>query len=176
MDADMVKNIKAAESVLARQAAEELGDLPPGHPLQEEVERQRALLDGDLGELPENHPLRRALLEAKARMEQREQREAEQTKTAEVRKAKRLEAKKVRRAQRDAEEERIRLSRDSMATVNAGIDQALDAMHDLTIKIEENAEQISTSQLGRASMMRLQRLVQASTTALQDARLRSGRI
>jgi len=176
MNANMIKSIKAAEAALARQESEEIGDLPPGHPLQEEVERQRSVLNGDLASLPESHPLRRALLEAKLRLENREERQKEQDKKVEIRKAKRIEARQVRQVRRDAEEDKIRMSRDSMRTINSGIDRTLDAMKDLSDKIEENNEQLCSSQMGRASMLRLQRLVQAAITGLDGARIRTGRV
>ena len=57
----MLSAAKDAEASLARRDAEDLGNsLPEGHPLREEVERQKAMI-GDLSGLPAGHPLLQAL-------------------------------------------------------------------------------------------------------------------
>jgi len=176
MNANMLKSLKEAEAVLARTEAERLSDLPDGHPLKAEVDRQKAVLDGDLSGLPEGHPLRRALLEAKERHERRLQQEAEEGGKVEVRKAKRLDEAKVRRDARKAEDERERVARDAAKSVNAGIDKVLVSMDELGRIVEENERVFVGSHLGRANMLRIRRLVQAAVAGLEGSRLRAGRM
>ena len=89
---NMLNRIKAFDESIARQEARSLEDvLPDGHPLKEEVEKQKALLGGDLQGLPPGHPLLVRLQAAKENYDRnkvQEESQGMQDKAVELKKAK----------------------------------------------------------------------------------------
>jgi len=167
----MLSAAKDAEASLARRDAEDLGNsLPEGHPLREEVERQKALI-GDLSGLPAGHPLLQALQAAKNRFDQQqEQRAKEQNKTAEVRKAQ-GESREDARKKARAEEEQTKQWMEASARVNAGLKEALEAIRVLYKVLADNEEILNIEPLSRAKVGRMKRLLYATERGLSDGRI-----
>lgn len=168
----MLSAAKEAEASLARRDAEDLGNsLPEGHPLQEAVEKQKALV-GDLSGLPPGHPLLRALQAAKERFDQQqEQRAEEQGKAADGRKAQEANRDEARRKARDEEDDQTEQWMAASARVNAGLKDALDAIRVLYKVLADNEEILNIEPLSRAKVGRMKRLLYATERGLSDGRI-----
>ena len=166
--------LKAAEDSLARQETKALDDfLPKGHPLKEEVEKQKALLGGDLKDLPPGHPLLR-MLEAAKRSYEITQAESEAKKmkdeAVKVRKAKRVEeasVKKEKLAQEDAEAEQRRVT---AKVINSGIAEVLTAIKSMWGNLASSEEVMNKDPMGRARLLRLKRILYATERGLSEIR------
>jgi hypothetical protein len=168
----MLSAAKDAEASLARREAEDLGNsLPEGHPLQEEVEKQKALV-GDLSGLPPGHPLLRALQAAKERYDQQQaQRAEEQGKAAEVRKSQTGSKDEDRRKARAKEDEQTEQWMEASARVNTGLKNAIESIRVLYKVLADNEEILNIEPLSRAKVGRMRRLLYATERGLSDGRI-----
>jgi hypothetical protein len=168
----MLVAAKSAEASLAQQEAKELeSGLPPGHPLRDEVEKQKALV-GDLSGLPPGHPLLNALQAARERYDQQQKiRKTEQDKTAEVRKAKKVDEIKTRDAARRLEEEQADYRKNAAKELNSGILKILDAVKDLYGVVAKHEEIFNIDPIGRTDVGRLKRLLFASERGLSECKI-----
>jgi hypothetical protein len=185
LDAGMLGQLKDVEQKLAAKEAKALEDaVPDGHPLKGEIEKQKALLGGDLSGLPAGHPLLRALQTAKdtyearkveeEKVEAKAQKEAPDEEAAKLRKAKRLEEVEARRKRYNEEEQQADEMRDASKEVNGKLDVVLSSVRELWQIMERNEEVLSRTQMGKARVMRLKRLVFATERGLSETRM--GRI
>lgn len=174
---NMLNRVKAFDESIARQEARALEDvLPDGHPLKEEVEKQKALLGGDLSGLPAGHPLLVRLQAAKEAYERgkvQEESQQMQEKAVELRKAKKIEEaktandNKVKRAQ---ERETADECSESARNVNKGIDEVQVSVRKLWVVFGENEENLNKNPFNRARMLRLKRLLLAVERGLSESR------
>ena len=168
----MLSSVKDMEASLARRDAEDLEKgLPEGHPLRDEVNKQKALL-GDLSGLPPGHPLMMAMQAAKDRYDQQQaQRTVEQTNTAEVRRATKIDADKEKRATRIADDEKELKRRDAAKQVNSGIEGTLGTVKELYRVLSQHEELLNIDPLSRARASRLKRLLFAAERGLSECRI-----
>ena len=168
----MLSSVKEAEASLARQESQDLEKgIPDGHPLRDEVEKQKALL-GDLSGLPPGHPLLRAMQLAKESYEKiQEQKQSEQDKVSKVKKAKKVDADKAARNARRIEEENAEKRASAAKMVNTGIDGSLVSIRGLYRVIGECEEILNNDPMGRARVSRLKRLLYATERGLSDCRI-----
>jgi len=168
----MLSSVKDIEASLARRDSEDLErGLPEGHPLREEVNKQKALL-GDLSSLPPGHPLILAMQAAKDRYEQQQtQRTEEQTHAADVRKATKVDADKVRRAARVAEDDQKIKRQDAAKQVNSCIEGTLGTVKELYRVLSQHEELLNMEPLSRARAGRLKRLLFAAERGLSECRI-----
>jgi len=170
---NMITGVKAAEEALAREEAKGLEDaLPEGHPLKEEVEKQKAMMGGDLSGLPPGHPLIRALQHAKRSYDAKKAVEdtKEQFRT-QIRKVKKIDpnaAKRVERAREDDESEH-RIS--SAGMVNNEIQALLLKVKDLYGILAQHEESLNTDPFSRTKVLRLKRMMMAMERGLADCRI-----
>ena len=174
---NMLNRIKAFDESIARQEARSLEDvLPDGHPLKEEVEKQKALLGGDLQGLPPGHPLLVRLQAAKENYDRnkvQEESQGMQDKAVELKKAKKIEDIKranegrVKRAEEHefAEEYSI-----SARNINKGLDDVHESVRGLWTAMEENEENLNKNPLNRGRVLRLKRLLSAVERGLSESR------
>jgi len=171
----MLNKVKAAEDSLARQEAKKLEvALPEGHPLKEEVEKQKAILGGDLSGLPPGHPLLRALEAAKETYEKSKTEtivQETESPNVELRKAKKLEDVSVRR-NRFAQE--ARQSEDKYAVardVNKSVEGVLVAVRGLWEKLASNEEILDRDPMNKAKVMRMRQVLVAVEKRFSETRL-----
>lgn len=173
----ILDRVKAAEDSLARQETKSLeAVLPEGHPLRDEVEKQKALLGGDLSGLPPGHPLLRALQAAKEAYDRShadveiKTTEAEKEQV-EPRRAKRLEeadARKKRIVQEEAESGR---RREAAKIVNKGVDEILASVRNLWEKLAASEEVLTGEPMNRARIMRMKQMLVAIERRFSETRL-----
>lgn len=163
---------KEAEATLARQEARDLENgLPEGHPLRDEVDKQKTLI-GDLSGLPPGHPLLVAMQHAKERYEQQQvQRAEEQSNTTEVRKSQKIDDNKAKAEARRAEEEKSEKRVEAAKTINGGIDGTLSEIRKLYKMTADYEEILNIDPISRAKVGRLKRLLFAAERGLSDGRL-----
>jgi len=173
---EMISAMKNAELRLAQRESEDLEKaLPEGHPLQEEVAKQKAML-GDLSGLPPGHPLLQAIRAAKDRYEQQQaQKVEEQDKTAEVRKAKKIEEDQARRTARNEEDAQIERWTVSVKTFNVGVDGILGEVRKLYKTMSEHEEILNIDPVSRMKVGRMKRLLFAAERGLSDLKIAKAR-
>jgi len=168
----MLSAVRNAEASLARREAVDLENgLPEGHPLRNDLDKQKALI-GDLSDLPPGHPLLLQMQAAKERYDQlAKQRTEEQGKTREVRNAKKIDADKARREARRMEEEYAANMMVASKQINSGIDNALNGVRSLYKVMSEHEELLNKDPLCRSRVVRLKRILFASEKGLSECRL-----
>lgn len=168
----LLSAVKNAEASLARQESRDLEHgLPEGHPLHEEVEKQKAAL-GDLSGLPPGHPLLISMQAAKERFDhQQSQKDKEQKKTAEVRKAQDVAADRIKKASRRAEEEQNEQLVGVAKQINGGIDGTLSEVRRLYKVMADNEEILNIDHVSRAKAGRLKRLLFAVERGISECRI-----
>ena len=174
---NMLNRVKAFEESLVREEARSLENvLPEGHPLKEEIEKQKALLGGDLSGLPPGHPLLVRLQAAKEAYERgkvQEESQGMQDKAVELKKAKKLEDIKSAnesRIKRTEEHEFAEEYGESARNVNKGLDEVHVSVRGLWKALEENEENLNKNPLNRGRVMRLKRLLSAVERGLSESR------
>lgn len=174
---DMIAAAQKAEGILAKQEFEALeASLPEGHPLQEEVNKQKAVL-GDLSGLPAGHPLIVAMKAAKERYDQQQaQKSVEQNKTAEVRKARKIDEDRARQDARRVDDDQTEKWNGSAKQFNAGIDSTLGEVRKLYKTMADNEEFLNIDPLSRAKVTRLKRLLFAAERGLSELRITKARV
>jgi len=170
---EMLSAVRNAERALAKQEAKELENaLPEDHPLRAEVERQKAMLDGDLSGLPPGHPLLRALELARKNLEAKKAVESNKEQTrAEIKKAKKVDAKAIKREARRIEDEQTDRRRMAAKEVNDGVEGVLKDVRDLFQRISANEEILNTDPFSRVKVARLKRLLSAIERGVVDCRI-----
>ena len=175
---NMLNRVKAFDESIARQEARALEDvLPDGHPLKEEVEKQKALLGGDLSGLPPGHPLlvrlqvaKEAYERGKVQEDSQQMQDKAQEKAVELRKAKKLNEVKASRERRIAETELAEEYGGAAKNVNKGLDEVQVAVRRLWHMFGENEENLNKNPLNRGRVLRLKRLLSAVERGLSESR------
>ena len=146
--------------------------LPEGHPLKDEVERQKTMMGGDLSGLPPGHPLLRAIEEAKRKYDEKQVLAKDGVKPADgVRRAKKFDPNVVQREARRQEDERTDKRRDSAAEVNKGIEVVLRASKELFGVVSRSEEFLATDQFSKVKAERLKRILFAVERGISECRI-----
>jgi hypothetical protein len=169
----MLSAVKDAEIALAREEAKGLEDtLPEGHPLKEEVDKQKSLLGGDLSGLPPGHPLLVALESARKNIEAQKAFDAEREKArTEIKKAKKIDPNDVKREVRKQEDEVTDKRRQAAKVVNERIESVLKDVKVLFDELVANEELLNTDPFSRVKAARLRRLLFATERGISDCRI-----
>lgn len=170
----LLGKVKAAEESLAREDIKEMEEsLPEGHPLKEEVEKQKALLGGDLKDLPIGHPVFRMLQASRQAYERSKQEEESQkikNEAVQVRKAKRIGEIKARKEKIAVEDESAENRRIAAKAVNKCVDDIVVSMRD-TWKILAGSEKIfDNDPYDRRKVVKMKNLLAAVERGLLDNR------
>ena len=173
IDGKMLSAAKDAEVALAREEAKGLEDvLPEGHPLKEEVDKQKSLLGGDLSGLPPGHPLLVALESAKKNIEAQKAVEGDREKIrTQIKKAKKIDPNEAKRAERREEDETTDMRRVAAKSVNAHIESVLKDVKTLFENLSVNEEILNTDPFSRVKTARLKRMLVATERGISDCRI-----
>ena len=173
IDGRMLSAAKDAEVALAREAVKGLEDvLPDGHPLQEEVNKQKSLLGGDLSGLPPGHPLLVALESAKKNIEAQKTIEGDREKIGTgIKKAKKIDPNAAKREARRAEDETTDRRIVAAKSVNDNIESVLKNVKMLFDDVSANEEILNTDPFSRVKTARLKRMLIATERGISDCRI-----
>lgn len=174
---NLLNRVKAAEETLAKEEAKVLeGVLPEGHPLKEEVERQKAILGGDLRGLPPGHPLLK-MLQASKEAYDRAQAEGSgaeggpENEELKVKKAKKVDDVKARR-DRIAQEEAVTEEKlGAIKVVNKHLDDVLGSIRAAWQALAENEDVLAANMLNRRRVVKVKGLLMAVERGLLENRL-----
>ena len=169
----MLSAAKDAEMILAREESRGLENiLPEGHPLKEEVDKQKALLGGDLSGLPPGHPLLLALETAKRNIESQNAFDIERQKArTEVKKAQKIDPNAAKREARRQEDDITDRRREAAKSINDSIESVLKDVRELFGELSANEELLNTEPFSRAKAARLRRLLFAAERGISDCRI-----
>jgi len=172
VDVSMLTGAKDLERSLAKEEAERVLDVvPDGHILKDELEKHKELL-GDLADLPPGHPLVQALVDAKARYETQDQREDEQSKTAEVRKAKKIDKDKAQREREARRLEAEEVRKQAANGINKGIDILIEGVRALYGSLEEVEGVLNEEPVCKSKVLKLKRLMFAMERGVSECRIK----
>jgi len=170
----LLADAKAAESTLRRQELQMMKDtLPPGHPMEGELDKAKAELGGDLDGLPDNHPLIVEIRAAEARAERAEEEAEEKAEedARKVRKAQKMDRAKARREQIAKEETEAHELRDAATAVNSELETAVAAVRRAYEALEANEEVLARNRMNAARTARLKRLLFAFERGASETRM-----
>lgn len=154
-----------------------LESLPEDHPIIAEFNSNPALAQ-DLGNLPPGHPLLRALMDAKRRYEEQIAAETQETqeKTSERRhegRAKQREAEAKRRAEEEADrQERVMAGK----TLNDQIIRATGQLESLYQSMQDLSPTLENDPYCRVKMKKLERLLVACKRGFDECKISTTRI
>lgn len=176
----MITGAKASEEALNKAETKRLDaemkrlekSIPEGHPLKEEIEKQKSLV-GDLSGLPPGHPLLVGLAQSKERYEKTQESKTTDGEDVELKKVRKIDtierkAKRVARQQEsDGEDRRFYASKN----VNKRVEETLSSVKNLWSVLNENEEILNTHPIGRTRVMRLKRLLFAMERGLTESKI-----
>ncbi len=180
IEGDALSRIKAADVLVARsersvEIDRRIAELSEDDPLRVELERQKAMF-GDLGDLPPGHPLIQNLLAAERRYGEIVDAEEEESKAQDVRKAKRVEKRQTESNERDRQDRAIDSRVDVSKNLNAKLEDALRSLAALHATLNESRDELSNDQYLKARVLQMDRLLSASRKGLEGLRISTARV
>jgi len=182
VNGNMLADIKAVESNLAREENRELEDIaqrfPKDHPIREEYVKMKVSV-GELSNLPPNHPFILMLKDAKRQIEHQENpAEAERESEASRREHIAMKAKKMKAQQdkRIKEEEDKAIRRMAASQVNIQLSRFENSLGNLYETVLGLKDDLSGDPYANTKLIRLERMMSLVKKTIGDCKFSNARM